>query len=360
MPVKYILLLSLFLPFCISARAQKKETFDVVSYIVPGGWNKQVVDGGIQLYVTDKKTGGYAIAIVTKSMASTGSANGDFKSQWKSLLINTVSSLTVPDMEAPVQDDGWEILSGNGHYVDQNTKGLATLITATGYQQTAAVVLMTNTQQYQNALLGFINSLSLTKREQPETTPVPTSADDRHVSSIVGLWTHYTTESSGTYNGFPQLTGGYFRSEYAFYADGTYLFRVKNWSMYAKEIQYVFESGTWLMKGDQLVINPKQGKGDWWKKSASNKTNEWGNLARTGSWKLEPVTYTVDFHFYAGSNETHLLLKSDAETAREGRQENNTITYAPRASDKSLIDNPPGFKTGFENKSLTQGSDQKK
>lgn len=111
MPVTHNLLLILFLAVCISAHAQK-ETFDVVSYIVPEGWNKQVVDGGVQLYITDRKTGGYAIAIITKSMASTGSANGDFKSQWKSLSVHTVSSLTGPDMEAPVQDDGWEILSG--------------------------------------------------------------------------------------------------------------------------------------------------------------------------------------------------------------------------------------------------------
>src|SRR5690349_19596788 len=105
MKYKNIYLMSLFALTCTLTFAQ--ETFDVISYTIPKGWQKQQVDGGVQLFGTDNKTGGYAIAIITKSMASTGSANGDFKSQWKSLLVNTVNSITGPTMEAPVQDNGW-------------------------------------------------------------------------------------------------------------------------------------------------------------------------------------------------------------------------------------------------------------
>lgn len=71
----------------------QKQTYDIVSYTLPRGWQSQQVDGGVQLFVTDNKTGDYAIAIVTKGMASTGSVEEDFNSQWKSLLVKTVTTI---------------------------------------------------------------------------------------------------------------------------------------------------------------------------------------------------------------------------------------------------------------------------
>jgi hypothetical protein len=215
---------------------------------------------------------------------------------------------------------------------------------------------MTNTDLYQNELISFVNSLEMTKVSQNAntTTKLPTTKSGN--SSIVGLWVYYTIETSGYANGFAQPSGGYFRKEYTFYEDGTYLFRMKNWAVYVKEIQFVYESGTWKLNGNKLTITPKQGKGGWWSKSANNRTNEWGHLVKTGNWKMEPVTYTVDLNFYIGGSEKKITLQSGSVTEREGKQENNKIILESRANGQSLIDNPPGVKTGFENKSLTKAS----
>jgi len=318
----------------------QQETYDLVTYTMPHGWQKQQAEGGVQLFVTDAKTGGYAIVIVTKAMASTGSAQGDFDSQWKSLLVNTVSSITKPVMAAPVQDNGWEIRSGNGNYVDGQVKGLATLLTATGNNQTTAVVVMTNTQQYQNDMLAFINSLKL-KKIQQKNEPVTTTSAGSHPSSLAGLWVAYRSETSGFMNGTPMYSGGYFRNEYALHADGTYVYRSKNWSTTMKEILFVFETGTWSVRGNTLTITPHNGKGEWWSKAPGGKTTGWGNLVKASTWKMEPVTYAFELKNFS---ETTLLLRSPNETQREGSQENNTASYNSRALDKSLIDNPPGFK----------------
>ena len=329
----------LFLSF--NSLAQK-QTYDIVSYTVPNGWQTQQVDGGVQLFITDNKTGGYAIAIVTKGMPSSGSAENDFSNQWKSLLVNTVNSITQPVKIKPEHDSGWEIHSGNGNYVDGNVKGLATLITATGYDQTVAAVLMTNTQQYQNDLLTFINSLELKKMtSNTTTTNNPSANNNSNNSSIVGLWVYYNSEVSGYFNGYAQYSGGYMRREYLFHADGTYTFRTKNWMVHVKDILFVYETGTYSVNGNQLTISPKSGKGEWWSKAPSGRTSEWGKLVKSSSWKLEPVTYSFEFKEYS---ELTLLLRSPNETQREGQQENNTASYTTRATDKSLIDNPPGFK----------------
>lgn len=327
----------------------QKETFDVVSYTMPNGWQKQQVEGGVQLFITDSKTGGYAIAIVTKAMASTGSADNDFSSQWKSLLVNTVSSITKPVMLEPVNDNGWEIHSGNGNYMDGNVKGLATLMTATGNNQTTAVVLMTNTQQYQNDLLAFINSLELAKiASSTTTTNNPPAANKVNKSSITGLWIYYNTESSGYVNGSPQLTGGYMRREYLFNANGTYTFRAKDWMVYAKDILFVYETGTYSVNGNQLTLTPKTGKGEWWSKVPNN-TKAWGKLVRASTdYKLEKTTYTFDFASYIGSDGTVLLLRSTKPTQRDGsngdKSDVQEFRYTSRDINNSLIDNPPGFK----------------
>lgn len=339
-PLSFIAILSV----SFSGLAQK-QTYDIVSYTVPKGWQTQQVDGGVQLFITDAKTNGYAIAIVTKAMASTGSAKDDFTSQWKSLLVNTVSSITEPTKQDPVQDGGWEIHSGNGNYVDGAVKGLATLMTATGNNQTTAVVLMTNTQQYQNDLLAFINSLELKKFQQQNnvtsnTNSTTVKTNYPNPSSLVGLWVYYRSETSGFMNGTPMYSGGYFRNEYAFNADGTYLYRSKNWSATIKDILFVYETGTWKVNGNSLTITPSRGKGEWWSKAPSGRTSEWGKLVKSSTWRLEAVTYSFELKNFS---ETTLLLRSPNETQREGSQENNTASYTTRTMDNSLIDNPPGF-----------------
>lgn len=348
--LKHIILVS-FLLTNILAFAQQ-ETYDVVTYTIPKGWQKQQVNGGVQLFVTDTKTGGYAIAIITQSMASTGSADGDFKSQWKTLLVNTVNSITEPAMETPVQDNGWEILSGQGNYVDRNIKGLASLLTATGNNQTAAVVLMTNTQQYQNDLLAFMNSLSLQKLEQepaPVINPQPSSAPGKN--SIVGLWHSYLNETSGYLNNWPQYTAGYFRKEYTFNANGTYEYRLKNWSVYMKDIQFAYESGTWVVNGSKLTLTPSAGRSEWWSKAPSNRTTEWGKLVKPGEYKLEKQEYLFNIEYFSGSQDYTIVLKTTKPTQRDGGNFNASgepyeFRYTFRKELGSLIDNPPGFKVG--------------
>jgi len=333
----------------------QKQSFDVVSFTTPKGWQQQQNEGGVQLSVTDKKTGAYAIAIITKATASGATANENFNTDWNKLVKTTVQVTDAPAMQDAAKENGWDIISGTANYTNGAEKGLATLLTATGGGQTASVVLMTNTDKYQTELLAFLNSLSLTKVSQLEAgRPKTVVANNR--SSIVGLWTAYLTETSGYMNGVPQYTSGYFRREYVFYGDGTYLFRVKNWSVTTKEILFVYETGTYATNGSKLTITPKTGQGEWWSKAAGGSTKGWGNKVKASTWKLEPVTYNFDLQYFPGTNDTHLILQSAKETEREGRQENNKAIYKPKAFNQSMIDNPPGFKTGFENKTTSVSS----
>ncbi|OSZ76819.1 hypothetical protein CAP36_10305 [Chitinophagaceae bacterium IBVUCB2] len=344
---------------CVSGYTQKK-IFDVLSYTPPKGWQQQQNEGGVQLSVTDKETGGYAIALITKATATDATPYENFNTDWDKLVKASVEVSTKPALQDPVKENGWDIISGTANYTDGEQKGLATLLTATGGGQMVSVVLMTNSNQYQNELLAFINSLNLAKASATVANNKTLPANNTNSASIVGMWVFYNTETNGTYN---QLTGGYMRREYAFYGDGTYLFRAKDWMVYVKDILFVYETGTYSINGNQITLSPKKGKGEWWSKAASGRTTGWGKLVRASTdFKLEKTTYTLDFASYIGNDEITLLLRSPKATQRDGNNGDKTglqeYRYKSRDINNSLIDNPPGFITGFENKTINAATVQ--
>lgn len=125
--MKKIILLILTMLTVVCGFAQK-QTFDVVSYSAPAGWQQQQNEGGVQLSVTDKNTGGYFVAIITKSMKSTSSANENFNTNWESLVKTIVQVNGEPSMQVPMKDNGWYIISGGANYTDGDNTGMATLL----------------------------------------------------------------------------------------------------------------------------------------------------------------------------------------------------------------------------------------
>lgn len=343
-PLFFIIMLT---SFAAGSFAQK-QTFDVVSYTVPKGWQKTQNEGGVQYVVTDKKTGGYAIAIITKATNSDASANENFNTDWARLVKKSVQADGEPAIQEPAQQNGWNIISGGANYTDGANKGMATLLTATGGGKMASVVLLTNTQQYQNELLSFINSLELSKVEttansgtQNATTPGNTTHNS-NLNQLLGIWGQYQNESN---------TSGYDWREYYFSADGTYQFLEKSISyLYHNDIIYIYEKGSYKLNGNQLTITPQSGTIESWSKAGSDKA---GKLLKTEKRTLENVTYTIDFHYFSGIKETNLVLQYNKQTARDGAWSTNNsfknswLYKRPFYPDKPAIELPAGTKINF-------------
>ncbi|MEI9954849.1 MAG: hypothetical protein WDM90_00695 [Ferruginibacter sp.] len=316
--MKMIFPLSIIMLCFITAYAQN-QSFDAVSYNSPKGWQQQKNEGGIQLSVSDNKTGVYAIAVITKARASAAAANDNFNNDWLKLVKGLVQVSGEPEMLEPTNENGWNVISGTANYTDGANTGTATLLTATGGGQTVSVVLMTNTKQYQNELLAFINSLKLSKTSQIKTDSATRAAGK---PSVAGLWCDNHLEISGYFNGFPQYSAGYFRREYLFKEEGTYIFCMKNWSALMKEILFNYESGTYTVQGNQLTIIPDQGRGEWWSKKDNN-TTLWGNRLKASDYKLERMNYTFEIKYYSGTNDYSLILQANKNTERDGTYNQN-------------------------------------
>lgn len=347
--LKNILSLGLFLMVGCSSFAQK-QTFDVISYTLPKGWQEKKNEASIQLSAIDKKNGAYAIVIITKSMASDATANENFNNDWLKLVKGTVQINGKPAMQTPIKENGWDIISGNANYTDGSAKGLVTLLTATASKQTLSVVLMTNTKQYQNDLSAFINALELSKPLQNTEGDLSTSVTTGNTqkSSIIGRWIDNLLETAGFMNGMPQYTAGYFRKEYTFNSNGTYVFMHKTWSVYQKSIYFAYETGKYTISGSKLTLIPQSGKSEEWAKGADGRTGSWGKIIKSQPRKLEQVTYTFNTKYYSGSQNSGLELYYDKPNEREQQQGNEEggkrkVIYSQSQND-SAITLPPGFK----------------
>lgn len=348
--MKNIFLLSLLLVSGCTSYAQKRA-FDVLSFALPNGWQQQQGEAGIQLSTTDKKTGAYAIVVITKSMVSSATASENFNNDWLKLVKGSVQLNSEPALQKPTKENGWDIVSGSANYTDGNNTGVATLLTATGGGKAVSVVLMTNTKQYQNDLSAFITSLELSRAKQKSVSnsSAPTT-EETGKSPVVGLWKENLLETSGYINGMAQYTAGYFRKEYTFNSNGTYTFMHKTWSVYQKSIYFAYETGTYAVNGNKLMITPKAGKSEEWSKGADGRTGSWGKLIKSDSRKLAKTTYTFGIKYYSGSQTTALELYHDEPTEREMQQKGNEVDGGRRSSYSldpkftPLITPPPGVK----------------
>ncbi|WP_379091541.1 hypothetical protein [Pedobacter sp. UC225_65] len=206
-PIKNILLFNLLLMVCYTCFAQK-QTFDVINYTLPNGWDKTEMANGIQLSTKNDGKGNYAAVVILHSAVSAAPANENFTNSWEKLVKGTVSVSGEPTMQDPATEKGWSILSGQASYTDGANKGWVTLITATGNGKMANVVMMTNTDKYQNQLLDFIKSLGLneaataqnnkTNSVSPTNAPIGSGSKNIYSITVPPTWSLNTGGNSLT------------------------------------------------------------------------------------------------------------------------------------------------------------------
>lgn len=358
--MKNLFLLASFITGTIAVNAQKKS-FDIVSFIPPQGWNNDIKDDYVSYSRIDGSS--WSQIAVYKSRQSSGSIKDDAQKDWEDLVLkgHTIEQEETTESKTA---EGWQVMSRSGIW-QYNGTNVATLLTTYSNEKICISVLWNGTAQpYMNNLKDFIASIDLdanTIQAQQQNSSTQSAGNNtvnnatKTASAVVGLWTDYILETTGyNINGMPQYTAGYLRKEYSFYPDGTYLFRNQQWLTKTKDILFIYETGTYEILGNQLTITPKNGEGGFWQKTAS--TKEWGKLVNASEYKLEKITYSFKIE-NDSSYGNKIILTSSKPTQRDGGKFNAPnepfeFRYNFRNLESS-IDNPPGFKTGFENKSLT-------
>jgi hypothetical protein len=179
-----ILLPAAILTLSLSTRAQE-ETYDLVSYVAPNGWKKEIKETLVSHTITNKKTGSWCQVNIIKSTISKGNIDLDFASEWQELIVTNYKPADSPRLQDVKDLEGWKIKTGNATFLFNNANCSALLTTASGYQRCVSIVIITNSQDYAKDIETMLASAKLIKpeanppAEQIKSEPAKTVADNK-------------------------------------------------------------------------------------------------------------------------------------------------------------------------------------
>ena len=183
--MKKTILLCVFSVSAIISFAQK-ETFDITTYTTPKGWVKKKSDNAVQFSKEDKATGSYCMITLFKAIPGTAAAQDNFNAAWESVVKGMVKVSTAPTMQPGATDDGWEVKSGYSAFDMEGNKGIALLVTSTGYQKMVNVLILTNTNVYEKEVTAYLGSISL-KKPAVGTAPLNKTEPSKTVAKQDGF-----------------------------------------------------------------------------------------------------------------------------------------------------------------------------
>jgi hypothetical protein len=157
-----IILSSCLLIFSVHLFAQK-ESFDLATYSAPKGWKKEKTESSVSFGKEDAKKGSYCLLILYKSVTSPGSSKENFDAAWESIVKDMLPEAAAPEVQASSEEDGWEGQTGYAPFEKEELKGVAMLVTMSGYQKMMNLLILTNTQDYQSEIESFLASVKLKK-----------------------------------------------------------------------------------------------------------------------------------------------------------------------------------------------------
>jgi hypothetical protein len=153
-----------FLLFFFAANAfAQKESFDIMTYTAPKTWKKKAAESTIQLSKEDAAKGTYCLITILKSMPGTPTAKENFDLSWNAVVKEMVTITAAPEMQPAATENGWEALSGYAPFEKEGNKGIAVLVTSSGFNKMVNIVILTNTDVYEKDITAFLESVDLKK-----------------------------------------------------------------------------------------------------------------------------------------------------------------------------------------------------
>ena len=157
----FLIFCSLF--FSVNISAQKPETFDIISFKTPKGWQKEASQNAVQLGIDDAASGGTCLITMFKPLPGSNDSKVNFESAWEAIVKETVKVSGEPQMQSPMSENGWTAESGLAQYESDGRKGIVLLVTISGQEKMVNILILTNTDKFQQAIGDFLESVDLPK-----------------------------------------------------------------------------------------------------------------------------------------------------------------------------------------------------
>jgi hypothetical protein len=160
--MKKIFSLCLFI-LIVKISIAQPQTFDITTFTAPKGWKKQTTESTVQFTKEDASKGTYCIIMLLKAIPGTADSKANFDAAWETVVKEAVTVSTPPEMQTPATENGWEAQSGFAPYESDGSNGIALLVTSTGFEKMVNILVLTNSDVYENEMSAFLESISFKK-----------------------------------------------------------------------------------------------------------------------------------------------------------------------------------------------------
>lgn len=141
----------------------QQQQFDLVRYTVPKNWKKESSASAVQLSTENTRDGSYCVIMIMKSLPGEKNARNNFNAAWETVVKELVKVTSAPQVQDPSVENGWEAISGVAPFENEGQKGVALLVTSTGYDKMVNILILTNSNSYESQMTAFLESVSLDK-----------------------------------------------------------------------------------------------------------------------------------------------------------------------------------------------------
>ena len=148
-----------FICMFVATSFAQKDSFDLVTYTPPNGWEKEVATNTTSYTITNKQNKSWCRIYIIKSTISKGSIDQDFESEWQELVVKNYTLTGEPQFDEVQEIDSWKMKSGLTKFIFNKSDAIAMLITWSGFDHCVSTIVTTNSEDYLITAANFISSI---------------------------------------------------------------------------------------------------------------------------------------------------------------------------------------------------------
>lgn len=160
--MKKLFLLLVFVAALIYTGHTQQQTFDLTTYTPPAGWQKIINEGVVTYAISDLTTKNWCTINILKSDISKGNVDADFDSEWDRLAVVPFKLTDKPTYGPTEEMNGWKLKAGGGVYPFNESKATFMLVTYSGFDHCASILVIANNKDYVKYVQDFLGTVQLT------------------------------------------------------------------------------------------------------------------------------------------------------------------------------------------------------
>lgn len=167
--------------FTVNLLAQEK--FDITTFTAPKGWQKETSPNGdiIRYSKEDAAKNAFAMITIFKAIPAGADSKANFDAAWEEFAEKTLNAKN-PQMSPVRIQNGWEVQSGLATFQKEGLSGATMLATASAENRMVNILLVTNTDAFQNEIEKFFASVNFQMVATNSNFPTPVTVQSANKS----------------------------------------------------------------------------------------------------------------------------------------------------------------------------------